>query len=130
MDFIIGGADQGKCKYVFEKYQICEKDVFYGDSSPYEALPEKMVIKDFHLLMRRFLEDGYSVEKILHTLENAQHSVIITDEVGCGIVPVDPFERKYRETTGRICCVLAKRAEKVVRVMCGIPTVIKNEGEQ
>ena len=30
-------------------------------------------------------------------------SVVISNEIGYGIVPMDKFERRYRELTGRIC---------------------------
>ena len=46
--------------------------------------------------------------------------ILVTDEIGYGIVPVDPFERQYRETAGRICCQAAGYASQVWRVCCGI----------
>lgn len=51
--------------------------------------------------------------------------ILVTNEIGCGIVPLDPFERAYREQTGRICCELAKRSEQVWRVSCGLGQRIK-----
>ena len=36
-------------------------------------------------------------------------------------------ERRGREAVGRLCVRLAQRAECVVRMVCGIPTVIKGE---
>ena len=50
---------------------------------------------------------------------------MIATEVGGGVVPVDPAERAAREAAGRLSCLLAQRAEAVVRVFCGIPTVLK-----
>lgn len=35
--------------------------------------------------------------------------VIVCDEIGCGLVPVDAFEREYREAVGRIMTGLTKR---------------------
>ena len=32
----------------------------------------------------------------------------MTQEIGYGLVPVDAFDRRYRELTGRICTVLGK----------------------
>ncbi len=52
-------------------------------------------------------------------------AVITLTELGCGIVPVDAFDRSFRETTGRIGCRLAGEAEAVYRVICGIPSRIK-----
>ena len=52
--------------------------------------------------------------------------IVITDEIGCGIVPMDPFERAWREKTGRICISLAAFSRKVIRMNCGIAAVIKD----
>ena len=53
--------------------------------------------------------------------------VIICDEVGCGVVPVEPGQRAWREAVGRCCCALAKEAQRVERVFCGLPLVLKKE---
>ena len=55
----------------------------------------------------------------------AEKEVVICNEVGCGIIPVEPRERRGREATGRLCILLAQQAEAVVRMVCGIPCVIK-----
>lgn len=57
--------------------------------------------------------------------ELAAHEVVIATEVGGGIVPVDPEERAAREAAGRLSCLLAERADTVVRVFCGLPMVLK-----
>ena len=49
----------------------------------------------------------------------------MTDEIGYGIVPMDLFQREYREKTGRICTELAERSEEVYRIICGIGMRIK-----
>lgn len=51
--------------------------------------------------------------------------ILVTDEIGCGIVPADAFERLYREETGRVCCRLAAEARQVWRVTCGMGMRIK-----
>lgn len=53
------------------------------------------------------------------------YPVVIASEVGGGVVPADPAERAAREAAGRLSCLLAGQAETVVRVFCGIPTVLK-----
>ncbi len=57
--------------------------------------------------------------------ELARHEVVIATEVGGGVVPVDPDERAAREAAGRLSCLLAQKAERVVRVLCGLPMVLK-----
>lgn len=59
--------------------------------------------------------------------ELAQYDAVIATEVGSGVVPLDPVERAARERAGRLNCLLAARAETVVRVFCGIPKAIKGE---
>ena len=59
--------------------------------------------------------------------ELARHDVVIATEVGGGVVPTDARERAARERAGRLNCLLAARADAVVRVLCGIPKVIKGE---
>ena len=55
----------------------------------------------------------------------AQREVVICTEVGAGVVPIDPEERAFRESAGRLAVALADRATCVVRVVCGIPQVLK-----
>jgi adenosyl cobinamide kinase/adenosyl cobinamide phosphate guanylyltransferase len=74
---------------------------------------------------RRILEGGCPEEEILAFLDRWGDCIIISDEVGSGIVPNDPFEREYRERVGRILIKLAARAERVERVICGIGQRIK-----
>ena len=51
--------------------------------------------------------------------------IIVTDEVGYGIVPMDAKDREWREACGRVCTKLAAHAAQVVRVCCGIGTQLK-----
>ena len=52
---------------------------------------------------------------------------VIATEVGGGVVPIEAAEREARERAGRLNCLLAERADTVVRVFCGIPKVIRGE---
>ena len=51
--------------------------------------------------------------------------VVICNEVGSGVIPTDQEERLGREAVGRLCIRLAQQADAVVRMVCGIPSVIK-----
>ena len=53
------------------------------------------------------------------------YEAVIANEVGGGIVPADPEERIKREAAGRLSCLLAERADTVIRVCCGLPQVLK-----
>jgi len=51
--------------------------------------------------------------------------VILCDEVGSGVIPLDSRERNARVQTGTLCVLLAQRAKTVVRLVCGIPIILK-----
>ena len=53
--------------------------------------------------------------------------MVVATGVGGGVVPVDREERAAREAAGRLACLLARRADAVVRVFCGIPVVLKGK---
>ena len=57
----------------------------------------------------------------------ANYDIILATEVGGGVVPMDAAERAAREAAGRLACLLAARADCVVQLFCGIPTVLKGE---
>ena len=59
--------------------------------------------------------------------ELSAYDLVIATEVGGGVVPVDPAERAAREAAGRLACLLAQRAETVIRVCCGLPQALKGE---
>ena len=48
----------------------------------------------------------------------SQKEVVIATQPGCGVIPLDPRERRNREAAGRLSCLLAERAETVVRICC------------
>ena len=72
------------------------------------------------------MEAGGSGEAFARTLlERNPGAVVVCDEVGLGVVPLDPFERRWREETGRALCLLAAAAERVERVSCGLGQRLK-----
>ena len=81
---------------------------------------------DLHLTLRAVLEQGGEAKAFAAELiEKNPDAVIVCDEIGLGIVPLDAFDRRWREETGRALCLLAAASERVVRVYCGIPQVLK-----
>ena len=59
-----------------------------------------------------------------------EYDILIATDVGGGVVPMDANERADREAAGRLACLLAARADCVVQMFCGIPTVLKGELSQ
>jgi len=55
----------------------------------------------------------------------AAFTIVVSNEVGSGIVPGDPVSRKFRDLVGLANQVLARKADKVIFMQAGIPSVIK-----
>ena len=124
MRMIIGGAFQGKMEYAQKEYPgIRWVD---GAACSEEELLQCEGVYHFHLYIRKSMEKYEEMRLFADRIirENPQ-IVIITDEIGYGLVPIDAFERRYREEKGRICTRLAAFSERVDRVVCGIGLPIK-----
>ncbi|MBO4750410.1 MAG: bifunctional adenosylcobinamide kinase/adenosylcobinamide-phosphate guanylyltransferase [Lachnospiraceae bacterium] len=111
MELYIGGRAQGKLAHAKEKH------------------PDWVIWDAFHLFVREEMEKGAEPseiwERVCERIDETPNMVIISDEVGNGIVPMDAKERRYREETGRLLCKIAARADGVERITCGIPVKIK-----
>ncbi len=52
--------------------------------------------------------------------------VLVSNEVGMGIVPENTAARRYRDLVGRANQAIAARADRVTLVSCGIPLDLKD----
>lgn len=111
MILIIGGSHQGKYKYAASQYD------------------EKNIWNEFHLFVKEKLEQGKTPEEIESEVNDRiglnSKLVIISNELGCGIVPFTKEDRDYRELTGRLLCKIAEKSDAVFRMTCGIAQRIK-----
>ena len=83
-------------------------------------------VHHFHSFIRRELDEGRPVRDLAETIwQENPDLIIVTDEVGYGIVPMDAKDREWREACGRVCTKLAVHAAQVVRVCCGIGTRLR-----
>ncbi|MFT4146243.1 MAG: bifunctional adenosylcobinamide kinase/adenosylcobinamide-phosphate guanylyltransferase [Mobilitalea sp.] len=128
MWLISGGAYQGKLSYVLELTGLSRENIADGKVCSLQELYEKPIMNHFHLWVDRMLKEERDVFLLVdELLQHNPEIIIITNELGCGIVPMEAYDRRYRELTGRVCCRLAKDAREVHRVICGIGTVVKHD---
>lgn len=107
MIFVVGGACSGKSAYVKEKYEGYR------------------IIDDYYKCVASQIEAGEDAAALAQHLDVEGDTVVISREMGCGVVPIEASDRLLREVNGRVNCILAGRADKVIRMVCGQPCVIK-----
>ena len=108
MKLVVGGAACGKESFA--------KSICNGNR----------IRRDYHCIIRKQLADGLDpVEEAESLYQMEPEAIIVTDEVGNGVIPVDAFEREYRRAAGRTHCRLAELSDEVYRVICGIGQRIK-----
>ena len=72
------------------------------------------------------MADGKDIVAVIDEISEENNDItIISTEIGYGVVPMDKGDRELRETVGRTCCYIAKKADEVVRVVCGVGNRIK-----
>jgi adenosylcobinamide kinase/adenosylcobinamide-phosphate guanylyltransferase len=54
--------------------------------------------------------------------------VLVSNELGMGLVPVDPGSRRFRELAGEVNRLVAEAADEAYFVVSGIPLLLKKEG--
>lgn len=70
------------------------------------------------------------VQAVAHLAQEISPLVImVTNEVGQGIVPDNPLSRSYRDLSGRANQTLGRTASKVYSVVAGFPVEIKASGQ-
>ena len=113
MILVVGGMASGKRSYVqglgYERGEMADA-----------VLDQRPVIYNLQDLVAASPENGLMLLPSL-----LEKEVVICNEVGSGVIPVDNKKRAAREATGRLCILLAQQAERVVRLVAGIPSVMK-----
>lgn len=126
MELIIGGAYNSKLDFALKYYNLKHDDFQNGAECLLEEAFNKKGIYNLHLLIKRMLITGIDdYDKIIENILSSNIEIVICNEVGSGVVPLDNIDNKMREYTGRILSALSEKSARVIRVYYGIPSVIK-----
>jgi len=119
MELIIGGAYQGKLDHAKLKYKLDDNDIYTCSQDKGLDLSKRCI---YHF--EEYLLYCYK-QNIAPVLDFPKDTVIIMNDIFCGVVPVDPQIRGWRELCGRSGSALTKKADHVTRLFCGIPQTLK-----
>ena len=153
MELYIGGFAQGKLGYVQNKkaeeaisiamvidcaqsdYQKTLQSIDNkiknenADVNNIANVNDIVIINHLHMwvkdLLREGMEEASVQSTILSWVSTHPNTILICDELGNGIVPLEKMERIWREQTGRLMIELAKQAERVERILCGLGQRLK-----
>jgi len=67
-------------------------------------------------------------DRLFDALERCPgHIILVSNEVGHGIVPMDALTRRFVDESGWLHQALARRCDRVLWVVAGLPQVLKGE---
>lgn len=130
MILVFGGAYQGKLEYALDKFDMTAEDV-YRCSRDGEMDLSKTVIYGLEEFVYWCTENGVEAKEVLagrftsDKLQPYADKIFIACDVSQGLVPMDATDRAFREMMGRTLLYLAKEADEVHRVFCGIGQRLK-----
>ena len=124
MVFIFGGSHQGMedcARRDFGAEEICMLD-----ENTREIDFSQKAFAGLDRFVLGCVDRGESAQMYFeaHSLAIADKILIGTD-FSCGVVPMSARLRLWREENGRLNNFLAGRADRVIRMFCGIAQVIK-----
>jgi adenosyl cobinamide kinase/adenosyl cobinamide phosphate guanylyltransferase len=74
------------------------------------------------------VEAGVLAESSALDAVAGRDAVIVSNEVGSATVPENPVARRFRDLLGFANQAVARRADRVVLVVAGLPMVLKDGG--
>lgn len=112
---IIGGAYQGKTAFAKKEFSLSDDEIYVcnQDSEPDFS---KKCLSHYENYVAYCLKNNLSLKTDFSSPDAVR--IIICDDIFCGVVPLDSFQRKLREQTGMAIQKIAQNA-RLIRVFCG-----------
>lgn len=120
MIFIIGGAWQGKGDFAREAFGLEDEDFFLCQGPEIDF--SRRCIANLEEFVR---ENPDPIGYFEAHRASWQDSILICRDMFCGVVPMGADIRDWRQRCGRFCQYLAREADRVSRIFCGLEQRLK-----
>lgn len=139
MHFVTGGAFNGKKQWVIKNYKLDQTPhqwhCFYENKQKPELREEIVVLEGIEQYVRKLVEQSSSASKARELFgeqlsswkKEARTLIVIGTDITKGIVPINAFDRFFRDAAGWCFQDIAEAAEKVDIIWYGIAQTIKEE---
>jgi adenosylcobinamide kinase/adenosylcobinamide-phosphate guanylyltransferase len=135
---ILGGARSGKSTYAESLAADTGRHVLYVATA--EARDQEMAVRIevSNILLARESQPAEKIEKAVQTEIEAILAarkrldvplIVVSNEVGLGLVPPYAVGRLYRDVLGRANQQLAAFADRVLFMVAGLPLIVKGKGQ-
>lgn len=119
MILVIGGFYQGKREYA--KEVLGANRLIGGEEATLEGLKACDGVYHFQdYLQKVWKEEEHLWKHCKQILQENPNLILLMEEMGCGLLPLEKKEREYLNQMGSIMQALRKEAKEVHRVVCGI----------
>ena len=118
MVLIIGGAYQGKLDFARENLGVTE---VWTCTGPQIDFSRRCIYKIEEFTACHPDPVSYFEEH----REQWKDSVLILQDIFCGVVPMGAENRAWRQRTGRLAQYLSREADRVFRIFCGLEQRLK-----
>jgi len=126
MILIFAGAYQGKLSYALARFNLAEMDIYHCKSDDITMPGNKKILYEIDKWILALLKKDIDVEEAMRQcIDSNPDAIVICNDISCGVVPVDPVLRKWREAVGKSLAMLSHNSDEVIRVFCSIATRIK-----
>ena len=96
--------------------------IFENQNIDWDNFEKKLYIQTLEKLNK---DVEHSVIELLNVADQFENAIIVSNELGMGLVPSYPLGRYFREIAGKMNQIVAETADEVYLVVSGIPMKIK-----
>ena len=96
--------------------------IFENQNIDWDNFEKKLYIQTLEKLNKNV---EHSVIELLNAADQFENAIIVSNELGMGLVPSYPLGRYFREIAGKMNQIVAEKADEVYLVVSGIPMKIK-----